>query len=64
LDSFHSILIHFQGGFEMIVTIEVESVCFTVRINGKLIGRWSYLDGALEAARKEILIFSPANLKE
>jgi len=38
----------------MEVTIEAYSNEFTVFVNGRKIGVWSYLDGAIEAARLEL----------
>ena len=39
----------------MEIKIEVYAGSYTVSVNGKEIGTWTYLDGAMEAARKEIL---------
>jgi len=39
----------------MEVIIECYQGLYIVKLNGKEIGRWTYLDGAIEAARKEIL---------
>jgi hypothetical protein len=38
----------------MEITIECYAELYIVKVNGHEIGRWSYLDGAIEAARKEI----------
>ncbi len=39
----------------MEVTIECYYDLYIVSVNGQKIGEWSYLEGAIEAARKEIL---------
>ena len=39
----------------MEVIIEAHPSSYTVLVNGYVIGHWTYLDGAIEAARKEIL---------
>jgi hypothetical protein len=38
----------------MLIKIEVYSDDYIVYVNDRIIGTWTYLDGALEAARKEI----------
>jgi hypothetical protein len=43
----------------MEVTIEAYADAYTVLVNGKVIGFWTYLGGAIEAARKEILARYP-----
>ena len=46
----------------MTITIEVSHgsvIVYSVMNDGKLIGRWTYLDAAIEAARKEILVRFP-----
>ena len=43
----------------MEVTIVAYSGAYTVLVNGKKIGHWTYLDAAIEAARKEILARYP-----
>lgn len=39
----------------MEVSIEVYEDVIYVKVNGKIIGKWTYLDGAIETARKEII---------
>lgn len=49
----------------MEVTIEAYSQCYIVKVNGREIGRWTYLDGAMAAARAEILArYRDANVGE
>lgn len=43
----------------MEVTIEAYADYFEVRVNGRKIGIWTYLDGAIEAARTELLARYP-----
>jgi sulfur carrier protein ThiS len=43
----------------MEVIIEAYSESYVVKVNGKIVWRGSYLDGALETARKEILARYP-----
>lgn len=43
----------------MEITIEAYSESYTVKVNGKTVWRGTYLDGALETARKEILARYP-----
>jgi hypothetical protein len=43
----------------MEVKIEAYAGSYTVFVNGKRIGFWTYLDGAIEAARLEILARYP-----
>lgn len=43
----------------MEVKIEAYSGAYTVLVNGRVIGHWTYLEGAIEAARKEILARYP-----
>jgi len=38
----------------MEVTIECYEGLYIVKVNGRKIGVWSYMDGAIEAARLEI----------
>jgi hypothetical protein len=38
----------------MEIKIEAYAGSFTVSVNGKDIGTWTYIDGAIEAARKEL----------
>ena len=45
----------------MEVTIEAYANSYTVYVNGRKIGIWTYLDGAIEAARQELIARYPIN---
>jgi len=43
----------------MEVTIEAYANSYTVKVNGRVVGFWTYLEGAIEGARLEILARYP-----
>lgn len=48
---------------EVTIKMEVREGMLVVHVNGKEIGQWAYVDGAIETVRKE-LIARFSNVKE